>query len=173
MSSGQQRQDLRRWAVAGAVGGVAGGIAMTVLITKVAPHVLPADMRPSKPAPQKAVEWAERQVGKPQALAQRPEDAVALAGHLAYSAVTGAGYGLARHALGSTAERLPVPATGVLFGLVVWAASFEGLLPALGVKKRTTQHPPKRWLSPLMGHSVFGVVTAVLSTALHRRAQRH
>jgi hypothetical protein len=171
-SQQRHRQDMRRWVVAGAVGGVVGGIAMTVLMTKVAPHVLPADARPNKPAPRKVVEWGERQVGKPQALPQRPEKAAALATHLAYSAATGAGYGLARHALGSTAQRVPTPAAGVLFGLVVWAVSFEGFLPLLGVMPRTTEHAPKRWPAPLMGHSVFGAVTALVASALHGRAVR-
>lgn len=47
--------------------------------------------------------------------------------------------------------------------------SFEGLLPALGVMKRTTEHPPKRWPAPMMGHSVFGAVTALVAARLDKR----
>lgn len=172
IGNGEDRgQEARHWVVAGAVGGVAGGIAMTVLMTRIAPRVVPADARPNKPAPQKVVEWAERQVHKPQALPQKPKKATALATHLGYSAVTGAGYGFARHQLPGITQRVPTPASGVLFGLIVWAVSFEGLLPLLGVMPRTTEHPPKRRLAPMMGHAVFGAVTAVVASAVQSHKQ--
>jgi uncharacterized membrane protein YagU involved in acid resistance len=157
----------QRAALAGALGGVAGGVAMTVLITQVAPRVAPKSMLPDTPAPVKTVRWAEREVGRPQALSGKSEQAAAMAAHLAYSAVTGAGYGLARSSLPAVRE-VPAPAAGALFGLLVWAASFQGLLPALGVKEATTAHPPKRWPAPLMGHAVFGVVTAAVAAKVDR-----
>jgi uncharacterized membrane protein YagU involved in acid resistance len=155
-------------AVAGAVGGVAGGTAMTVLMTQVAPRLLPHELLPDTPAPQKVVQWAQEEVGAPQALTGRSKDVAALATHFAYSAASGAMYGLVRPAL-PPLRALPTPAAGVLFGLGVWAASFEGLLPALGVMPRTTQHPPRRWPAPMMGHAVFGAVTALVASKLDKR----
>jgi hypothetical protein len=152
-------------ALAGALGGIAGGTAMTVMMTQVGPRLLPNDVLPDTPAPQKVVEWAERQAGEPEALHGKPKTAAALGAHLAYSATTGAAYGLARSAVPGLA-RMPAPVAGVGFGLLVWAASFEGLLPALGVMPPTTAHPPKRWPAPLMGHSIFGAVTALLTARL-------
>ncbi len=157
----------RRAALAGALGGVAGGVAMTVLMTQVAPRVVPKSMLPDPPAPVKTVRWAERQVDRPQALSGKSEQAAAMAAHLAYSAVTGAGYGLARSSIRAV-RNVPTPAAGALFGLLVWAASFQGLLPALGVMKATTEHPPKRWPAPLMGHTVFGVLTAAIAAKVDR-----
>ncbi|MDK3258722.1 DUF1440 domain-containing protein [Blastococcus capsensis] len=162
MNTLEQQRRRRRAALAGALGGVAGGVAMTVMMTKVAPHVVPQSMRPDKPAPEKAVEWAEQEAGRPDALSGKSEKGAALAAHLAYSAAAGAGYGLVRSAL----QRVPPPAAGAVFGLTVWAVSFEGLLPAIGVMQRTTEHPPKRWPAPLMGHTIFGVVTAVLAARI-------
>lgn len=158
----------RALAAAGALGGLAGGTAMTVLMTQVAPRLLPHDLLPDTPAPQKVVQWAQDEAGAPQALTGRSQDVAALATHLAYSAASGAMYGLARPAL-PPLRALPTPAAGVLFGLGVWAASFEGLLPALGVMPRTTQHPPKRWPAPMMGHAVFGAVTALVASRLDKR----
>lgn len=153
------------WALAGAVGGVAGGTAMTVMMTQVAPRVLPSDVLPDTPAPEKVVQWAEREAGKPDALAGKPKKVAALGAHLGYSAASGAVFGLARHALPGL-SRVPAPVAGVGFGLLVWVASFEGLLPALGVMQPTTAHPPKRWPAPLMGHSIFGAVTALVASRL-------
>jgi uncharacterized membrane protein YagU involved in acid resistance len=158
----------RALASAGALGGLAGGTAMTVLMTQVAPRVLPRDLLPDTPAPQKVVQWAQDEVGDPQALTGRSKDVTALATHLAYSAGSGGMYGLVRPAL-PPLRALPTPAAGALFGLGVWAASFQGLLPALGVMPRTTQHPPKRWPAPMMGHAVFGAVTALVASRLDRR----
>ncbi len=164
MTATKQR---RRAAMAGALGGVAGGVAMTVLMTQVAPRVIPNSMLPDPPAPVKTVRWTERQLDRPQALSGNREQTAAMGAHLAYSAVTGAGYGLARSSIPAV-RRFPTPAAGALFGLAVWAASFQGLLPALGVMKATTEHPPKRWPAPLIGHTVFGVVTAAVAAKVHR-----
>jgi hypothetical protein len=155
------------WSLAGALGGIAGGTAMTVMMTKVGPRVLPHDVLPDTPAPQKVVQWAEREAGEPDALSGLSEKMAALGAHLGYSAATGAVFGLARHAVPAL-SRVPTPVAGVGFGLLVWVASFEGLLPALGVMPPTTAHPPKRWPAPLMGHSLFGAVTALVAARLQR-----
>lgn len=155
-------------ALSGVLGGIAGGTAMTIMMTKVGPRLVPRDVLPDTPAPQKVVQWAQSRAGVPEALDGESKDVAALALHLAYSATSGAVYGVARSAL-PPLRGLPAPAAGFVFGLVVWAVSFEGLLPALGVMKRTTEHPPKRWPAPLLGHSVFGVVTALTTDQLGKR----
>lgn len=162
------RQRTRKHALTGALGGIAGGTAMTVMMTKVGPRLLPSDVLPDTPAPQKVVRWAQNQADHPQALTGGSKTAASLAAHLAYSAATGALYGLARPAL-PPLRALPTPAAGVAFGLAVWAVSFEGMLPALGVMKRTTQHPPKRWPAPMMGHAMFGAVTGLVAGRLDKR----
>jgi hypothetical protein len=140
----------------GAAGGIAGGAAMTLLITQIAPRVVPQSMLPSTPAPRRVVRWAERQTGRRDALGPEQEKGAALAAHLGYSAMSGALYALARRR--SPLAALPTAPAGALFGLGVWAASFQSLLPAVGVMPPTTAHTPKRWVAPLLGHSVFGMV---------------
>lgn len=158
-------------ALAGAAGGLAGGAAMTLLITQVAPRVAPPAMLPPTPAPIQAVQWAERTTGHEEALSSKQEKAAGLLDHAVFSAGAGAAYAIARARLAPVAA-LPAPVAGVAFGLAVWAATFQGALPALGVMRRTTQQPPERWPAPLMGHSLFGLVTAVVTEKVHQRLSR-
>ena len=106
-------------AVRGALGGVAGGLAMYGMKQKVAPKVIPEDMRREGFAPKEAVEWAEEQAGHPDALTEDQEQNAAMAAHLAYSAGFGALYGLVRH----KADGMPAPLAGAIFGLVVWGSA--------------------------------------------------
>ena len=149
-------------AIRGALGGVAGGLAMYGMKQKVAPKVIPEDMRREGFAPKKAVEWAEEQAGHPDALTQDQEQKAAMVAHLAYSAGFGALYGLARR----KADGVPTPLAGALFGLAVWGVSFEGLMPALGMMKATTDMPIQKWPPDIMGHVIYGAATAVVYEAL-------
>ncbi len=152
-------------ALDGALAGVAGGLAMSVLSQGLAPKMLPDDMRPDEFVPRQVVEWAERAAGAPDALSDAKEGVAAMGAHLGYSALLGAGYGLLR----SYVPAPPTPVAGALYGVATWAFGFEGLLPALGVRPPTTAHPPKRWPAPIMGHVVFGVVTALAYEAAQNR----
>lgn len=80
---------------------------------------------------------------------------------------TGTLYGLSL-----TTRVVPAPLSGALFGMAVWAASFEGWMPALGIMERTTSKPVPKWAAPLMGHLIFGVTTALVFERLERRGQR-
>ena len=149
-------------AIRGALGGVAGGLAMYGMKQKVAPKVIPEDMRREGFAPRKAVEWAEEQAGHPNALTDAEEEKAAMAAHLAYSAGFGALYGLVRR----KADGVPTPLAGALFGLAVWGVNFEGLMPALGMMKATTDMPMQKWPPDIMGHVIYGAATAVVYEAL-------
>jgi hypothetical protein len=140
---------------------------MTLAITQVAPRVAPQGMLPATPAPVKAVRRAEDATGDGDALSGRAEQAAGLAAHAVFSAASGAAYGLARGRLAAAAA-LPAPVAGVAFGLALWLATFQGALPALGVMRRTTDHQLKRWPAPLAGHSLFGVVCAVVTDQVRR-----
>jgi uncharacterized membrane protein YagU involved in acid resistance len=161
----------RRDAVSGAVGGLAGGAVMTLLITQIAPRVAPQGMLPATPAPVKAVRQAERASDHRGALSGEAEQAAGLVAHALFSAAGGAAYGLARGRLAAAAA-LPAPVAGVVFGLAVWAAAFEGALPALGVMRRTTDHELERWPAPLVGHSLFGLVCALVTDKMRRHLTR-
>lgn len=160
----------RTWgsAVAGAAGGVAGGAVMTMLMTQIAPRLVPDKLLPSRPVPLRVIDRVEVLTGVQ--AEPREEKIAALAAHLGYSAVSGAAYGLLGRRVRTRGTS--APGAGAAFGLLVWTLSFEGLLPALRVMPRTTEHPPVRWPAPLAGHAVFGIVTAVVTRGLERRFDR-
>ena len=85
-----------------------------------------------------------------------------LVAHFAYGIGMGALYG-------SVEKRVPLPALlrGVVFGIVVWAASYFGLLPLLGLSASGDKEPVQRNLMMLAAHvvwgSAMGATTEVLS----------
>lgn len=146
----------------GALAGMAGTAAMTLMMRKVAPKVIPAEMRPDEFVPKKAVEWAEEQAGESHALTESQEMKVAMAAHFTYGSGNGALYGLLRSRL----DGLPAPLMGALFGVALWAVSFEGWMPALGVMEAPTEKSPRKVPMPVMAHLVYGVTTALAYGAL-------
>ncbi len=87
----------------------------------------------------------------------KPLDTVAVLAHFGYGAASGAAYaaltppGAARPAL-----------RGLAFGLALWAASYLGWLPLLGILTPATQHPPRRNAVMIAAHFIWGPVTALL-----------
>jgi hypothetical protein len=85
-------------------------------------------------------------------LGKRALPDASLNAHLAYGAATGALLGLA-------AER-PRVATGAAYGVLIWAASYFGWVPALRLLKPANAHPQRRNLLMIAAHLVWGGVTA-------------
>lgn len=77
---------------------------------------------------------------------------VALVAHFAYGAGCGA-------LLAATSPRIG-RVGGALAGGGVWLASYLGWIPALGVLKPATAHPPRRNLTMLSAHFAWGWSTA-------------
>jgi NAD(P)-dependent dehydrogenase (short-subunit alcohol dehydrogenase family) len=83
----------------------------------------------------------------------------ALGAHLAFGAAMGLGYGL-------LPLRRRSPATGLLFGLGVWAANYAGWLPKGGLMPPPSQDRPGRPTTMIAAHLVFGKVLAATHRAL-------
>lgn len=149
--------------IRGAIAGAAGTAVMTLMMKQVASRVMPADMLPDEFAPKRVVEWAEEQAGEPNALTDSQEQAAAMGAHFGYGSGSGAVYGLLRETL---INDVPAPVAGVIFGVAVWAVSFQGWMPALGVQEATTDQPPRKWPAPIMMHMVYGASTALAYEAL-------
>ena len=84
---------------------------------------------------------------------------------VAATTVAHVGYGAAAGALfPALFNRLPLPAslTGMLYGLAVWAGSYLGLVPALGLLSPATKHPRRRNLLMIAAHLVWGAVLGLL-----------
>jgi hypothetical protein len=84
---------------------------------------------------------------------------------IAATSVAHFGYGAAAGALfPPLCNRLPLPASlsGMLYGLAVWAGSYLGLVPALGLLNPATKHPARRNLLMIAAHLVWGAVLGLL-----------
>jgi uncharacterized membrane protein YagU involved in acid resistance len=84
-----------------------------------------------------------------------------LVSHFGFGAAMGALYG----ALGKKVP-LPSPVKGVLFGLVVWTASYLGLLPLSGMSESGQREPGRRNLMMIAAHVVWGSTLGVVTEFL-------
>lgn len=80
---------------------------------------------------------------------------LAALGHLGFGAATGALFGFLHRQL-----RLGVPAGlhGIIFALGVWAVSYRGWVPALGIMPPPERDRPGRPIVMIIAHVVYGAV---------------
>jgi hypothetical protein len=131
-------------AALGAIAGYAATLAMTALMQRLHERLPQGERYPLTP----------REITETLAPA-KDEDATAtrtLLAHFAYGALTGALYGLV--------SRRSSPASGSLYGVGVWCASYLGWIPALKILKPATEHPTRRNALMIGVHMVWGAVTA-------------
>lgn len=90
-------------------------------------------------------------------LAEPWRTGVTLVLHFGYGAFAGALYT-------PLARRVPLPAAlrGMGFGLGIWAASYLGWLPALGILAPATDHPTGRNILMITAHLIWGAGTGLL-----------
>ena len=81
--------------------------------------------------------------------------------HFGYGAATGVLYS-------PLSKKVPLPAVvkGVLFGLFIWAASYLGLLPMIGMSASGHREPVRRNLMMIAAHAVWGATMAVVAELL-------
>jgi uncharacterized membrane protein YagU involved in acid resistance len=90
--------------------------------------------------------------------------AATLTAHFGYGTMVGSMYGLlCREGV------KPGLLSGTLYGLTVWATSYLGILPALGILKPATRHPPQRNALMIAAHVVWGCVLGGLTRWLHSK----
>ena len=104
------------------------------------------------------------QTGVSDDLDQQEHVGLSLVNHFAYGAAAGALYA----PLASRADFSPV-LKGITYGLILWVVSYLGLLPALGIMRPATEHPPRRNLLMIVAHVVWGSVTGVLVEVARQR----
>jgi uncharacterized membrane protein YagU involved in acid resistance len=86
-----------------------------------------------------------------------------LLSHFAFGALAGGLYG----PLFLTRPSAPV-ATGTCFGLFIWAASYLGWIPALGLLRPATEHPGRRNALMIAAHLVWGATLGIVAHHLAR-----
>jgi hypothetical protein len=135
---------LRSRLLLGALAGLAGTAAMTAAMSRLHRR-LPADEQ--YPLPPREI--TEVVAGSQTNEALKDE---AMAAHFAFGAGAGALVAVVRPA--------PTALTGAVAGVGVWAASYFGWAPALGILKPADKHPARRNALMVGVHLIWGAVTA-------------
>jgi uncharacterized membrane protein YagU involved in acid resistance len=147
--------------LAGLIGTALMTIAMELLWRR-----LPADQR--YPLPPR--ELIERTMPGPisRAAGEGTRRGMTLAAHF--------GFGAAAALLFSSMFRSRSPMLGAGYGVAVWASSYLGWIPALGILRPATGHPPNRNALMIAVHLVWGAgmawsLAAIEAVAGRRRAR--
>jgi uncharacterized membrane protein YagU involved in acid resistance len=90
-----------------------------------------------------------------------------VASHFGFGAAAGALYGLLADAL-----PLPGPGKGTIYGLLVWAAYYLGILPATGLYRPPQAEPLRRHGMMIMAHVVWGLALGSLFAQLRAMSRR-
>jgi hypothetical protein len=140
---------LRSRLLIGAIAGVAGTLAMTMLARRLHRRLPRGERYP--PPPREIIDLAAHQARLP-----LPDDTakdLTTASHFAYGAACGSMLGAAGVRAG--------PITGAMAGAGIWAASYLGWIPGMGILKPATLHPKRRNALMIAAHLVWGAVTAL------------
>jgi uncharacterized membrane protein YagU involved in acid resistance len=145
--------------LAGAVGGFVATAPMSVAM-ELMHRRLPWHERYPLP-PSQIVSKVAHEVGLRKHIDKDEHIALTLLAHFGYGAGTGAVYA-------PLLSRAPLPAAikGILFGMCVWAASYLGLLPGLGILRPATEHPARRNALMIAAHVVWGAVLGAVTERL-------
>jgi hypothetical protein len=82
------------------------------------------------------------------------------------------GFGAAGGALYATVLPRSTVVRGTAFGLVVWATSYAGWIPAMGALPPPHRDNPRRVWTMLIGHVIYGSVLGALVKRWHPAARR-
>src|SRR4051812_38743715 len=147
--------------------GAAAGCVATVPMT-LAMEVLHEELPPNEqyPLPPRTVTMrVAEKAGVKEDLDEDERTALTLVSHFGTGTATGALYGPVSRLI-----PLPGPLSGAAFGLSVWAGNYLGLLPALGLLRPATEHPPRRVGLMIAAHLVWGAAAGT-ALALTREAE--
>lgn len=107
-----------------------------------------------EPPPRKLTRRLWRRVGRTPS--RRTLNVTTTLAHLGFGAGAGVLYALLPPAVRSAPR-------GALFGLGIWATSYAGWIPALGLMKRPKRDRPGRPTSMVLSHLVYGAVLGALT----------
>jgi uncharacterized membrane protein YagU involved in acid resistance len=147
----------------GAAAGLAATVPMTAFMEWARQHLPSEDRRPLPP--QEVTEGVMEAAGVRDDLNAPQRAGLSMAAHFGFG--TGAG-----SVFGALAPHLPVPrvAAGIAYGLGVWASSYLGWLPAVGLVPPATREHPNRHALLIGAHLVWGAVLGTLAGASDARA---
>jgi hypothetical protein len=139
----------------GAVSGFAATAPMTIFMELMHKRLPPDEQYPLPPG--EIESDVTEKAGVSEQLDRHEHTALTMASHFAYGTAAGAVYAPLAGGLH------PNPLVGgIAFGLAVWGASYMGLLPALGILKPASEHPPRRTALMIAAHVIWGSALGVL-----------
>ena len=145
--------------------GILAGFGATAPMTvaMVAMHRnLPAPQRYPLP-PRRITIRAAKKTGAKKNLDEPQRTALTLLAHFGYGAAVGGLFGL----IAPRDVSRSIPA-GIAYGLLVWAGSYLGLLPALGLHRPATREPEHRNALMIAAHVVWGAAAGALAPVFRR-----
>jgi uncharacterized membrane protein YagU involved in acid resistance len=152
--------------VTGAVAGLGATIPMT-LAMEVMHRSLPQHERYPLP-PREITEELVAQAGLREQLDEEEHVDLSLLSHFFYGAAAGAVYG-------ALAQKYPLSplSGGIAFGFGLWAISYLGWIPAAGILRPVTQHPPRRTALMVTAHVVWGSVLGLLVDCFQEQPKKY
>ncbi len=143
--------------VRGSLGGLAATITMTV--------VMFAGKRLGllhRPPPKEITQRVGQKIGIPRHDQPEPAALAATAvAHLSYGMAAGVVYDLIRGLL----PKQPLLA-GLLYGTVLWAVGYLGVMPGLGLYPEPSEVTPSQTAVMIVGHEVYGSTLAQVESLL-------
>jgi len=139
----------------GAIAGFVATFPMTVVMLLLH-RLLPRREQYPLPPRQITEEISER-VGVNETMDEPEQQTVTLAAHFAYGALAG----MLFIPLARMFPMAGVP-RGMLYGLLVWSASYLGWLPAAGILPPATREPVGRNFVMIAAHLVWGTILALV-----------
>jgi hypothetical protein len=150
----------------GFISGVAATGPMSALMLAIHRR-LPADERYPLP-PREITSKALDHLPGGELADERVKSAATWLAHFGYGGAAGALYAQAQsRSAGNWGAR------GIIFGLLVWAVSYFGLMPGLGVLRSAEEHPVRRSGLMILAHLVWGWVLAGLFDTFIRDEREH
>ena len=146
-------------ALDGALGGGIGTVGMSALMLAAGKMGLMGEQPPDKIAG-----TALDAIGA-HARDEKAQDALATLLHFAFGVGCGTIFAAIHRRL---PFRLPAALHGVIFASLVWAASYEGWVPALGILPPASRDDPGRTRVMFLSHVIYG---ALLGTVVGRRTE--
>lgn len=138
----------------GALAGTAATLAMSVVMLAAQRAGLMGRL-----PPRQITEATIDAVPKVEAPTEESINALSVGAHLGFGAAAGALFAVVYQMVRSAR---PAPLAGMIFGFAVWAVSYVGWIPALGIMPPPQRDRPGRPESMLVAHLVYGLVLGTL-----------
>jgi hypothetical protein len=142
----------------GALGGAVGTVGMSGLMLAAGKTGLMGEQPPDK------IAGAALDTAGVHARDEKEQDAAATLLHFGFGIGCGALFGLLHRRL---PFHVPGALHGMFFAIVVWAASYQGWIPALGIMPPASKDRPDRQRVMFVAHLLYG---ALLGIVVERRS---